>query len=291
VLPRSLSRARRDCYHGLMPPIRLAFTSDLHLPITSAPAIADLARAVAAFAPAVLVVAGDVAESLPELERCLATLKGLLDCPVWVLPGNHDLWCRSARSQRLWEELLPQTVAAAGCRWLEGSSFVVDGVGVAGTIAWYDYSAADPAVQESPRTFAEQKRHFNMDAVMIDWAWSDADFAARVAGPFLAALDRLETDPAVRQTVVATHVPLLECQMLRRPDNRDWGFSNAYFGNLTLGRQVVARKKVTHVISGHTHIERQGQVRSEAGRVIEARVLASDYSAPAWLGLTLPDHT
>jgi hypothetical protein len=41
--------------------------------------------------------------------------------------------------------------------------------------------------------------------------------------------------------------------MLRKPDDFDWGFSNAYFGNLTLGRQVLeTSKKVQAVVSGHT---------------------------------------
>ncbi len=46
--------------------------------------------------------------------------------------------------------------------------------------------------------------------------------------------------------------------MLRKPDDFDWGFSNAYFGNLTLGRQVLeTSKKVQAVVSGHTHIGMQ----------------------------------
>jgi hypothetical protein len=108
-----------------------------------------------------------------------------------------------------------------------------------------------------------------------------------VAGPFLATLDRLEADPSVRQTVVVTHVPLLECQMCRNSGNLDWAFSNAYFGNLTLGWQVLERKKVTHVVSGHTHIGREARLEGADGRVVEARVLDSDYRRPAWLGLTL----
>jgi 3',5'-cyclic AMP phosphodiesterase CpdA len=271
-----------------MQSVKLAVTSDLHLPITSSAAIAELAREIAAQEPDSLVVAGDVGESLADVRRCLSLLKQLVECPIWVLPGNHDLWARGASSRRLFEELLPQTVAEADCHWLEGKAFVLHGVGVAGTIAWYDYSAADPHVREPPRVFAENKRYFNMDANFIDWSWSDMEFAERVAGPFLAALDRLEADPAVRQTVVVTHVPLLECQMCRDSGNRDWAFSNAYFGNLTLGQKVLTRRKVTHVISGHTHVERAGRVPLPDGRVIDARVLASEYRSPVWVGLELP---
>ncbi len=267
--------------------MKLAVTSDLHLPITRSIAIADVARAMDDFGPDAVVVAGDVAESLHEFDRCLAIVKSIVRCPVWVLVGNHDVWARGASSRRLWEELLPRATEAAGCHWLEGKAFVVDGAAVAGTIAWYDYSAADPSIRADAKVFAENKGYFNNDARMIDWPWSDPEFAAVVAGPFLETLDRLEADAAVRQTVVVTHVPLLECQMLRRPGNADWGFSNAYFGNLALGREVLRRKKVTHVVSGHTHIERRGTERRGDGEPVEAFVLAGDYGRPAWLGLTL----
>jgi predicted phosphohydrolase len=208
-------------------------------------------------------------------------------CPILVVAGNHDLWKRDASSRRLWQELLPERTRRTGCIWLEGDAFIHGGVAVAGTIAWYDYSAADPSIEASPQTFASEKRYFNLDAALIDWEWSDPEFAALVAGPFLATLDRLEADPAVRQTVVVTHVPLLECQMCRKPDDRDWGFSNAYFGNLTLGEQVLRRRKVTHVVSGHTHVARQGRVATADGRGVEAWVIDSHYGRPGWLGLTL----
>ncbi len=270
-----------------MATFKLAVTSDLHLPITSAGVIADLARDMAAFAPTALVVAGDVAESLGDLERCLHLLTGELSCPVLVLPGNHDLWRGEFSSLEKWQEQLPQTVRQAGCIWLEGNVFVHDGVAIAGTVAWYDYSAADPHLQASSQEFAEQKHLFNPDATEIDWPWTDLEFAALASQSLLAALDRCEADAEVRQSVVVTHVPILECQMCRDFGNLRWAFTNAYFGNLTLGKQVLARKKVTHVISGHTHIARQETMTLDDGRLVAAYVLGSHYRRPAWLGLTL----
>jgi predicted phosphohydrolase len=236
--------------------MKLAIASDLHLPITPATIIWRLAREIDTYGPDALVLAGDVAESLAELEQCLAIFRGVVTCPVLVLAGNHDLWCRDASSRRKWEELLPDAVRRAGCVWLENEPFVKDGVAVAGSVAWYDYSGADPAIKASARAFADNKRFYNMDAQFIDWPWSDIEFAEKVGGAFLATIDRLESDEGVKQVVVVTHVPILECQMCRDSGNPDWAFSNAYFGNLTLGAKVLARRKVTHVISCHTHVGR-----------------------------------
>jgi hypothetical protein len=279
----------------VMAGVKLAITADLHLPITRLERLGQLTGEMAEFAPDAVIVAGDLAESLADLERCLALFRQSFSCPVLVIPGNHDLWVRRTNdSRQLWEEGLPQTVARAGCCWLEGRSFLVPGpvqgsVGIVGTIAWYDYSAADPSVQASALAFAQQKYNYNPDALLIDWEWSDPEFAERVAGPFLQSLDALEDNPGVGPVVVVTHVPIVEGQLCRQPDNPVWAFSNAYLGNWTLGHKVLARSKVTHIISGHTHIGQRCLVAREKDPAVEAHVLACDYEKPVWLGLTFSD--
>jgi 3',5'-cyclic AMP phosphodiesterase CpdA len=270
------------------PNMKIAITSDLHLPITPITLIARLAEQVAAYRPDVFIVAGDVGESLPDWQRCLSTLKSIVDAPLLVLAGNHDLWTRNIwPSQKLFEELLPEQTAKVGGVWLEWAAFVRDGVGIVGSIAWYDYSAIDPVFQhEPPDQIGRHKRDFNYDAQGIDWRWTDPDFAGMVGDKLLARLDRLENDDAVKQIVVATHVPLLEAQMCRKPGNSSWGYSNAYFGNLTLGREVLHRGKVTHVISGHTHVGRQETIELDDRR-IHTWVIPSEYGRPAWLKLEI----
>jgi hypothetical protein len=81
-------------------------------------------------------------------------------------------------------------------------------------------------------------------------------------------------------------VPLVEGQMHREAGDARWAFSNAYFGNLTLGQKVLARRKVSHVISGHTHRGKHSRIERTDGPTVEAYTLASDYEKPAWLGLS-----
>jgi hypothetical protein len=268
--------------------VKLAFTSDLHLPITKKEAISALGRAVQAFEPRAFIVAGDVGESLSDVKLGLQLLREQVQCPIWVLAGNHDLWARPPYdSQQLWLELVPATVRATGCEWLEGKSFMLDGVAVVGTIAWYDYSAADPSVHASALEFAQQKFHYNADALRIDWEWSDSEFSERVRVPFLSRLEHLEAHPSVRRVVVVTHVPIVEEQMHRDASDPRWAFSNAYFGNLTLGRKVLALRKVSHIISGHTHRGKVGVVERKDAPAVETWVLASDYEKPDWLRLSI----
>jgi len=270
-----------------MPNLKLAFASDLHLPITSHAAIANLARDIAQYGPAALFLAGDIAESLHDLSECLRLVRQHVAAKILVLPGNHDLYARDCPSRAKWETRLAEIVAGAGCEWFEGRSWSQEGIAVAGTIAWYDYSAKDPQVSATSDDFAREKKYHNPDAYEIDWWWSDPEFAKLVAKPFLETLDRLEADPAIRQIVVATHVPLVECQMCRDTGNADWAFSNAYFGNLALGAQVLAHRKVSHIISGHTHIERRGRITRPDRRPVEVCVIPSHYNEPRWVPLTL----
>lgn len=189
-------------------------------------------------------------------------------------------------SQMLWERYLPAAVADANMLWFEETTWQRDGIAVVGSLAWYDYSAVDPTIPfYHPVFFAGMKRAYNMDAVYVDWDWSDGKFAAQLGEALCARLQRLEDDSCIHAVLVVSHLPLFEEQMCRKPHDFDWGFSNAYFGNLTLGRQVLEKKKVQAVISGHTHIGMQGKVKRSGfkGSFLPVSVLASDYYAPTYL--------
>jgi hypothetical protein len=265
--------------------IKLAITSDLYLPVTPVDQLTGLARQMAGFSPDAAILAGDLAESLHDLVSCLKLFRQALSCPIWVLPGDHDFWARPPYdSSRLWRGLIPESVAANRCQYLEGGSFVHNGIAVAGTVAWYDYSSATLAGILSDMEFAQQKYLYNADALRIDWEWTDPEFAGLVSAPFLAMLDHLEKDPGVRQTIVVTHFPILEQQL---PRDTVKGLASAYLGNLTLGKKVLARSKVSHIISGHAHIAREYRLERPGGAAVEVRVLPGDYEKPAWLGLTI----
>src|SRR5262249_9461701 len=137
---------------------RIVVTSDLHMGITSKATLRTLVNAIAAEGPALTVLAGDIGEGLPNFVECLK-LFAQLPGDVAVLVGNHDVWKRANySSQELWERRLPEAVQAAGMLWLEGTVWQHDGFAVAGSLAWYDYSAADPTLPpHPPELFAKMK--------------------------------------------------------------------------------------------------------------------------------------
>lgn len=265
---------------------KIVITSDLHLGITSEAELWALVDAIAAENPTLTVLAGDLGEGLSHIVECLKLFTHLPG-DVAVLVGNHDVWARANySSQELWERRLPEVVQTSRMLWLEGTVWQRDGLAVAGSLAWYDYSAADPAfLSAPPQFFTERKDYYNLDARYVDWPWSDQEFAARLGEGLCERLQGLEADAGVRSVLVVSHVPLFEEQMCRKPHDPHWGLSNAYFGNLTLGKQVLKMSKVQAVVSGHTHLGLKGQVKRPGfpeKSALAVSVLGSDYHAPVY---------
>ncbi|MFO0878897.1 MAG: metallophosphoesterase [Gemmataceae bacterium] len=268
-----------------MAALKLAFASDLNLTVTSVDALTALARKIAAATPSAVILAGDLAESLQDFTRVVQLFRRELTCPLWIVPGDVDFWARPPYdSTLLWKTLLPRAVADCGALWLEGKAQVLEGVAIAGSIGWYDYSAAGMAGMVSDPEFAQKKYLYNADALRIDWEYSDPEFAGIVSAGLLATLDHLQQDPFVQQIVVATHFPLLE-QQLNRQANK--GFACAYSANLTLGKKVLGYSKLTHLVSGHLRQERQGTVLRDDLPPVTYHVLPGDPERPSWLELTL----
>ena len=268
---------------------RIVITSDLHLGITTREEIEPLVAAISAERPDLTVIAGDIGEGAANIRACLALFHGLPG-EITALGGNHDVWALSAPwqlgepgSQEMWERVLPGAVREAGMGWLEEENWRADGLAVAGSIAWYDYSgAAEGIPPQTEEYWVELKRKMHPDAKFINWPWSDRAFATACADALVARMTALEADASVETVLLVTHVPVFREQLVIKPDIPNWGYGNAFFGNLTLGERLRGMRKLRAVVSGHTHIGVKATTAHEPGS-LPVWVTKSDFHKPSYV--------
>jgi 3',5'-cyclic AMP phosphodiesterase CpdA len=237
---------------------RLWATSDLHVGYADNRRIVD-EDLVPADPGDWLIVAGDVAERVEDVEWVLATLAGRFARVLWS-PGNHELWTHAKDPVRLrGVERYEHLVAA--CRRLGVASPEDDyptwtGAGGPVTVAplflLYDYTFRTPEAADAAQAL---KVAYDAGVVCTDEyllhpdpypdrpAWS----AARVA----ATEARLAALPAGTRTVLVNHWPMtrLPTRVLRHPEFAIWcGTERTADWHTRFGAAAV--------VYGHLHIPR-----------------------------------
>ena len=259
--------------------MRLLLTADLHYNHGKSRSTADdvIARMNAAGGDVVVVV-GDAAVADGDwLERCLGRFAHA--GPKLFVAGNHELWTHGPDSYAAFAVDLPRRVRALGWQWLETDPFVAGDAAVVGTVGWYDFSFAAPALgiprrfytaKVSPGAVARLSEFAHLDAAAADVPdharavvarWNDGKFvklAGRTDEQFLheclARLDAQLAALAAVPTVVAAvhHLPFRE--LLPPPHSAQWDFAKAFLGSDAIGRTLLSHPNVRHAYCGHSHL-------------------------------------
>ena len=241
--------------------MRLAFTSDIHIDLNGTSVLDALCGRVRELAPDVLLVAGDIATPL---DTYLETLVALRACTshLLVVAGNHDAWttpealAAGIDSRTRIDTVLAETCRQAGAQLLDVGPAVIDGIGFAGNVGWYDLSTREGTL-DAPMEAYRSGRWQGMK-------WSDVDHAVFLGADGArmpveevarACRDRLRTHLRglkTRRIVVATHMLAFEGQ-IHRKDHPGWRFANAYMGSLAMGDLLRSDPRIELAIAGHTH--------------------------------------
>lgn len=206
-----------------------------------------------------LLVAGDVAEKVADIEWTLRTLSARFATVVWV-PGNHELWTISSDPVQLQGEARYQHLVSI-CRRLgvvtpEDAFPVWKGAGgpvvIVPLFILYDYSF----LPEGTTTKAEALAYaYETGIVCTDEAVLYPDpYPSREAwchARIEATERRLARLPAGMPTVLVNHFPLTRepTKVLRYPEFAQWcGTDRTADWHLRYGAQAV--------VYGHLHIHR-----------------------------------
>jgi len=256
-------------------------TADLHYDIarSRAPA-ARMAEEVCRRGGDALVLVGDTAGArLTPLRECLRLFAGFSGRKLMVV-GNHCLWCRPGEdSLARYERILPEVAAAEGFTLLDHEPVVLKGVGLVGSVGWYDYSFRDESLG-IPEAFYRAKlapgaaacdegcgglieahrSALTVEQMAISSRWMDGRYvrlgmtdeqftsllAEKLAGHLDGVAGRVE-----RIVAFVHHLPFGELVPRDRP--REFAFAAAFMGASRLGEVLLDCEKVTHVYCGHSH--------------------------------------
>jgi len=249
--------------------MRLAVTADLHwgLDPRGDAASRDLARAVEDLAPDAFAIAGDVGEG-EAFAHCLALFERL-ECDRLVVPGNHDVWARGVTfdSLELYESELPRIAAESGFHYLDQRPYhsASSGTTVVGSINWYDYSFADPAVLDEHADAPEMYRRklfptgVHNDGRFVRFGLTDEAFTERVVGTVERQLRELP-DSVERVVVIQHHPPVRELFYPTALTSTYQRFWLAYTGNRRMQEVVLRDPRIRTLVCGHTHATCEAEV-------------------------------
>ena len=290
--------------------MRVLATADLHYNHPKSRALADdLIDRMNRAGGDVLLLAGDSAVADGDsLEQCLARFR--FPGPRLFLAGNHELWTHGPDSYRLFSDELPRRVRDLGWQWLETDPFIGPGTGgdvaIVGSVGWYDYSFAPPALGV-PRRFYEAKVSPGVAARFEEFAylledvgdvapgareivgrWNDGRFV-KLGRSDEAFLDELLTNLRARLGAHASVATILAAvhhlpfgALLPPPGGAQWDFARAYLGSDRIGRLLLEFPNVRHVFCGHSHFPAEAQVGH-----VRAVNIGSGYRWKTWKTLDL----
>ena len=251
--------------------MRIACLTDFHIDYgpLNREALPYLAVEIEKAAPDVVAIAGDIATNLNSLAVTLKALSGFARTNVFV-PGNHDVWCRIGEgpkkpgcSRRRYERDLAEASERGGFHYLPSHPLIVNGVGFAGTIGWYDYSFRRPDLDDRITLDHYRSKQYGShqwyDVVCADWGASDEEVAQSMEADLARDLDTLTREHAQAIVCVTHHVPFRNC--VEYKGFVGWDFFSAYMGSEGLGRIMLDRPSVRLALFGHTHTIYDTQVK------------------------------
>lgn len=263
--------------------MRIVMTSDIHYHYPWHDSFVQMVDQLRQIKPDLMILAGDIGEPLDIFAQGLRVFEPVCENRA-ALAGNHDVWHRTFTytSQELWESKLAEVARENGYTWLDSENILMDGLGIAGSLAWYDYGSKHNKFPLSDDEYERIKPMISNDGNYVDWSWSDREFARRLSDELCTRIEELENNPDVSDILVVTHVPVFR-GLQRASTNPESGIADAYYGNAALGERIKQYGKVRVVLSGHVHQGKHLQIARNGLRSIDVYTNSADYGKPAAL--------
>lgn len=219
--------------------MRVFALSDIHIDYDANAAwVAKLSTA--DYRDDVLILAGDVTDTLRKLDWCLKTLVQRFRKVLFV-PGNHDLWVIRDHPQKTSLQKFDEVAAVVQWSGASMETFRDRDLAIVPILTWYDYSFGEPS---------EELRAIWMDYRACRWpsGFKETDVAAH-----FAALNENAAPPDHKVITYSHFVPRLDLMSPYAPCAARQLYP--ILGSTALDRQLRALNSSIHVY-GHSHVNR-----------------------------------
>lgn len=268
--------------------MKIAFSSDLHVDYSpeNRKLIGELTGELSSRKVDLLILAGDIASNLEDFSWALNQFSDLR-CRKLVVAGNHDIWIESKHdiisgkdSGARYMKWLPEIAVQNGFSFMHDTALVIDGVGFAGNMGWFDYSFRNTDFDNTTLLERYAIGRWQHPTKNTEFIWNDMqyvwwlkDLSARMTGfdrsnlclsdveivdLMAAALQRQLQhlhDEGVKRVIAITHfVPIRSLLEYRGTTPHD--YFNAYHGAAKIERVIRGDDRITHVIYGHSHVRK-----------------------------------
>lgn len=220
--------------------MRIFALSDIHIDYdVNAKWIANLS--IAEYQEDVLILAGDVTDTLRLLEWCLSTLVKRFHKVLFV-PGNHELWVLRDDREKNSLQKFDDVCAVVESSGASMQPFRRRGVSIIPLLAWYDYSFGEPS---------EELRSTWMDYRACRWpsGFTEKDVAAH-----FAAFNDKQVSLVGDKVITYSHF-LPRIDLMPRFIPTSGRLLYPVLGSTQIERQLRRLNSDTHVY-GHSHVNR-----------------------------------
>ena len=221
--------------------MRIFAISDIHIDYeVNAKWIANLSSS--DYRNDVLILAGDVTDTLRLLDWCLGRLARRFRKVLFV-PGNHDLWVAREERDKTSLQKFQDITAVVESSGASMSAFSENGVSIVPLFGWYDYSFGEPSVE---------LRSMWMDYRACRWP---SGLRERQIAAHFAALNCGRSDVSAGDSVITfSHfLPRIDLMPAYIPPEKR--FLYPVLGSTRLERQLRELNSSIHVY-GHSHVNR-----------------------------------
>lgn len=224
--------------------MRIFAVSDIHIDYdVNAKWVSEMS--VADYRDDVLILAGDVTDSLELLEWCFNALAARFRRVAFV-PGNHELWVTRYDADKTSLQKFDEVLKTAAARGVSTQAFVEEDVAIVPLFGWYDGS------------FGEPSRDIRMAWVDFRACRWPEGFQSRDVGVHFDKINDAIAVPRAEKVITFSHfLPRIDVMPARIP--REKRIIYPVLGTTLLDRQLRRLGSHTHIY-GHSHVNRNVEI-------------------------------